>query len=220
MTKTKKLKSIYNKLYKHFGPLGWWPGKSSFEVMIGAILTQNAAWSNVEKAIKNLKKEKSLSIKRIETIALKDLNLLIRPSGFYRQKAKRLKSLVRFLNKICDGKILKLRGFKLNFLRNEFLKINGIGEETADSILLYALDKPTFVVDTYTKRICFRHKLLKKDATYKETQDFFVQNLPKSVKLFNEYHALIVETGKNYCKKKKPLCKLCPLKDLKVGQLT
>ncbi|MBN1353940.1 MAG: endonuclease III domain-containing protein [Candidatus Omnitrophica bacterium] len=206
---------IYKKLYAHFGPQHWWPAKSSFEVMVGAILTQNAAWSNVEKAIHNLKKKKLLSPERMRVTPLSRLAGLVRPSGFYNEKARKLKTFVRFLKRLSGGDIKKLQKYSMPELRERLLGVKGIGEETADSILLYAVHKPVFVVDAYTKRIFSRHGLMVKDASYSSAQAFFMDNMPKQEKLFNEYHALIVETGKKYCKKRKPKCNLCPLSGLK-----
>ena len=210
-----KLTDIYNRLYAHFGPQHWWPAENPFEVMIGAILTQNTAWSNVEKAIANLKRKRLLSPQKIKRIHARHLAALIKSSGFYNEKTKKLKAFIKFLIGFCDGNINKLYPNGTEVLRKEFLKIKGIGEETADSILLYALNKPIFVVDAYTKRIFIRHRLITKDATYGEIQKFFMNNIPKRVKLFNEYHALIVQAGKNYCKKNNPLCEICPLKVVK-----
>ncbi len=209
----KKLTLIYKKLYNCFGPRHWWPGDSPFEIMIGAILTQNAAWGNVEKAIKNLKRERLISPKKLQKISLRKLKSLIKPSGFYNIKAKRLKNFLIFLDKYKNN-IKKLKNKNLYKLRDELLALNGIGKETADSILLYALNKPIFVIDAYTKRIFSRHKLVNENCDYTELQEFFMNNLPKRYKLFNEYHALIVELGKRYCKSKKPVCNLCPLKNV------
>ena len=217
-TKNIVLLNIYNKLYAHFGPRHWWPADSPFEVMIGAILTQNAAWSNVEKAISNLKHAGLLTPKKIEKVSTRTLQKAVRPSGFYKEKAKKLKDLVRFLSATCSGNIKKLSSQKIHLLRNALLGVNGIGPETADSILLYALRKRVFVVDAYTKRIFTRHGLLPESSSYDEVQDLFIRNLPSSIKLFNEYHALIVETGKNYCKKRNPKCKICPLKTFKYSK--
>ena len=203
---------IYNKLYAHFGPRHWWPAKTPFEVMVGAILTQNTAWSNVEKAIGNLRKKRLLSPEKIGKVASGELRTLIRPSGFYNEKTKKLKTFVGFLNGFGKKGIEKLSRYETKPLRKILLGLKGIGPETADSILLYAFGKSVFVVDAYTKRIFSRHGLVSKNATYDEIQKFFADNLSKSAKLFNEYHALIVETGKNYCRKKKPFCKICPLR--------
>ncbi len=198
------LKNIYNKLYSHFGPQHWWPAKTTFEVMVGAILTQNTAWPNVERAIKNLKKEKLLSPRKINDVSLRKLGSVIKPSGFYNEKAKKLKNFVKFL----------LKHGTANIRREDLLGVKGIGPETADSILLYALGKPVFVVDAYTRRVFARHKLIPEDASYEQIQAFFMKNLSNSTRLFNEYHALIVKVGKNYCRKNKPLCEICPLKSI------
>jgi endonuclease-3 related protein len=217
-TAERTLLSIYNRLYGHFGPRYWWPAATPFEVMVGAILTQNTAWSNVEKAIANLKREKALSPRKIARIHPGTLAALIKSSGFYNEKTKKLKAFIKFLSGFCGGDINKLSSNSLGALRKKLLGVKGIGRETADSMLLYALNKPIFVVDAYTKRIFARHRLISKDSSYDEVQEFFMGNLPRRVKLFNEYHALIVETGKNYCKKNKPLCKFCPLKTFKYGE--
>ena len=204
---------IYKKLLKHFGPQGWWPiggiynpkkkrftDNEKFEIMTGAILTQNTAWNNVEKALSNLRKEKKLNIEHISKINLKKLQTLIKPSGFYKQKATRLKN---FAKTILAFKTLN------NIERSELLSLNGVGPETADSILLYALEKPYFVVDAYTKRIINRLAIFKSED-YDEIQNFFQNNLPKNVGIYKEYHALIVELAKKHCKNK-PDCKKCPI---------
>jgi len=211
--------SIYNKLYRHFGPRKWWPAKSPFEVMVGAILTQNTAWSNVEKAIACLKREKLISPQKMARVPEKKLRILIRSSGFYNEKAKKLKALTVFLFDSCKGRLKKLASRDTAVLRSELLSIKGVGPETADSILLYALEKSIFVVDAYTKRIFARHKLVESDAAYDEVQRFFMTNLPLSVELYNEYHALIVELGKNYCKNRKPRCKNVPWEWSNEGQI-
>jgi len=210
----KKLLTIYKRLYRHFGPRGWWPGRTPFEVMVGAVLTQNAAWGNAEKAILNIKRERALSPKKIHRMPIRRLKRLIRPSGFFNEKAKKLKNLADFLLESCNGRIKSLKKENSGVLRNRLLGVNGIGPETADSILLYALEKPAFVVDAYTKRIFSRHRMIKKDAAYGEVRDFFMSSLPRRRALYNEYHALIVELGKRYCKKTKPLCNGCPLRNL------
>jgi len=214
MKNKRKLLGIYSKLYTRFGPRKWWPAETDFEVMVGAILTQNTAWANVEKAILNIKKEKALSPKRLRDISLGRLRRLIKSSGFYNEKAKKLKNLTDFLFAFCNGRIDRLKLKNTSLLRKRLLEINGIGPETADSMLLYALGKPVFVVDAYTKRIFLRHGMVKKYASYGEVQDFFMNNLPTKRALYNEYHALIVELGKRYCKKTKPLCNSCPLRKI------
>lgn len=207
-----KLLKIYNLLFKHFCPQRWWPAESPFEVMVGAILTQSTNWGNVEKAIANLKKIKLLSPRRIFDIRNSILENSIKPSGYYRQKAKKLKAFVRFFLKEYQGSVKKMRAAQLSKLREELLVVHGIGPETADSILLYALDKPSFVVDAYTRRIGQRLGLFKFDD-YHKIKGFFETNLPKRVKLYNEYHALVVALGKYYCRPK-PKCEKCPVKKL------
>jgi len=206
------LKGIYKKLYSYFGPQAWWPGDSPFEVMVGAILTQNTSWANVEKAIKNLKTSKLLSPLKLYRLPSKKLALLIRPAGYYNIKAKRLKNFLEFFINHYRGSLKEISQKTSKVLRQQLLCVNGIGPETADSILLYALNKPVFVVDAYTKRIFLRHKLIKDSGSYAQVQDLFMRNLKPSAKLFNEYHALLVKLGKDFCLKDKPKCRLCPLK--------
>ena len=208
----RKLFIFYEKLYRYFGPQKWWPAESPFEVMVGAILTQNTNWGNVEKAIRNLKAKKVLNAQKLNQLSGKKLALLIRPSGFYNLKSKRLKEFLRFLFSRYGGKIRKMAAADALSLRQALLAVKGIGRETADSILLYALNKPIFVVDAYTKRILSRHKLISEDATYDEVQSFFMRNLKNDAKLFNEYHALLVKLGKEFCLKRRPRCEECPLK--------
>ncbi len=208
----KNLLKIYQKLYEAFGPQHWWPGKTPLEIAIGAILTQNTNWGNVEKAINNLKKQNALSVKAIHEMPVDKLSELIRPAGYYNIKAKRLKSFIDFLMNDYHGSMKKMKNEYLYLLREKLLSINGIGPETADSIILYALEKPVFVIDTYTKRVLSRHGIMNHEKSYDEFQELFYSALEKDVKLFNEYHALFVRIGKTFCKKKKPLCELCPLK--------
>lgn len=210
MVLRKRLLAIYEKLHKEFGPRYWWPADTPFEVIIGAILTQNTAWSNVEKAIANLKQRKLLDPALLNTLKIKRLAALIRPAGYYNIKAKRIKNFLKYLFGNFDGDLNKLLCLSTKTLREWLLGVNGIGPETADSILLYAAKRPVFVVDAYTKRVLLRHKMIKPDARYDNLQSLFMNNLPSRLKLFNEYHALIVELGKRYCKKR-PLCRLCPL---------
>jgi endonuclease-3 related protein len=204
------LMEAYRRMFNCFGPRNWWPGDSPWEVMLGAILTQNTAWGNVERAIDNLKTHGLLSATAVADAPLEQLTQLIRPSGYYRQKAKKLKALVEFFKQEYAFSIVKMRGEELPILRNKLLGIFGVGPETADSILLYALDKPVFVVDAYTKRIFSRHGFFPEDYTYRQIQEFFEERLPTEVKLYNEYHALIVYTGKGYCRVT-PRCGDCPL---------
>ncbi|MCP4266998.1 MAG: endonuclease III domain-containing protein [Candidatus Brocadiaceae bacterium] len=213
MNKTKILTEIYDSLFRSFGKQYWWPGDTGFEVVIGAILTQNTNWSNVEKAIKNLKTAKIFTPKKLHEINQDKLAELIKPSGYFNVKAKRLKHFIEWLFINYNGSLSKL--FKQDFvtLREQLLSVNGIGKETADSIILYAAEKPTFVVDTYTKRVLVRHGLITEDYDYDAIKEIFETNLPKEVPLYNEYHALIVMVGKYYCK---PImrCKECPLENV------
>ena len=202
---------IYTKLFEAYGPRHWWPGETPFEVMVGAILTQNTSWRNVEKAIQRLKAKKVLNVKGIHRLKRTELASLIKSSGYYRIKADRLKAFVNFIVEEYGRSIEKMRRGKLEVLRQEFLHVNGVGPETADSILLYGLKKPIFVVDAYTKRILARHGIISEKASYDEVQKLFMDHLPRDGKLFNEYHALLVHLGKTLCKKI-PRCALCPLK--------
>lgn len=213
MSKTRTLLKIYQKMFEALGPRQWWPGETPFEVVIGAILTQNTNWSNVEKAIKNLKIAGKLSPEGIYGLSITELAELIKPSGFFNVKAKRVKAFISWLFSRYEGSLSKMFAQDLQSLRSELLSVKGIGPETADSILLYAGNMPTFVVDAYTHRIFSRHELIPEESTYDEMKSFFEENLPEDVQLFNEYHALLVNIGKTFCKTKK-VCELCPLKDI------
>ncbi len=206
-----KLKSIYAKLFDSFGPQHWWPGDTPFEVAVGAVLTQNTNWGNVEKAIANLKKANALCPVAIDRMSPPRLAELIRPSGYYNVKAGRLKALVAFIMREYHGNIERMRNGDPEKLRRKLLEINGIGQETADSILLYAAGMPFFVIDAYTKRMLSRHGILSADAEYEDFQGLFHRSLARSVPLYNEYHALIVKTGKTFCRPRDPLCGDCPL---------
>ena len=205
------LKKSYNKLLRAFGPQHWWPGDTPFEVIVGAILTQNTAWTNVEKAIHNLKKAKLLTPGKLHDLSQDEIAKYIRPAGYFNIKAKRLKHFLNYLFDNYGGNLKKMFKKRTDALRRELLSVNGIGPETADSILLYAGDHPVFVVDAYTKRIFSRHQVVKADAEYHDIQELFMKNLPHDVKMFNEYHALIVKAGKDFCRTRKPLCSRCPL---------
>ncbi len=205
------LLDLYRKLYKAFGPRHWWPGDSPFEVAVGAILTQNTSWRNVEKAISNLKAAKLLSPQALHRLPLQDLAALIRPAGYYSVKAIRLKHFLDFLFREHGGDLAALVEDDLDTARSKLLSIHGIGPETADSILLYAGNRPSFVADTYTKRILFRHKLLPEEASYDEVRDFFMDCLKPDVAVFNEYHALLVHLGHAFCLKRNPRCPECPV---------
>lgn len=207
----KELESIYRKLYLRFGPQHWWPAESPFEVIIGAILTQNTAWTNVEKAICSLKRSKLLHPQKLYHTNTKMIAQLIRSCGYYNIKAKRLKNFLKVLFSQFKGNLAKMFSLPAASLREKLLQIKGIGPETADSILLYAAKKPVFVIDAYTRRFLLRHKVIKEKAGYQQIQSLFAANLPHSVKLFNEYHALIVRLAKEFCRTE-PRCNFCPLK--------
>lgn len=204
------LTTMYKTLLAAFGRQGWWPAETPFEVMVGAILTQNTAWRNVEQAIERLKKAGALTPEGLQKIPWRRLASLIRPAGYYNVKARRLKGFVEFLMGEYAGDINKMRQQPLGPLRERLLSVNGIGPETADSILLYACDKPIFVIDSYTKRVLSRHGLIEKGTGYAEVQRLFMKNLPPEVPLFQEYHALFVRLAKTFCRTK-PRCTGCPL---------
>jgi len=187
------MEEVYKRLLSHFGPQRWWPARNRFEVIVGAVLTQNTNWRNVEKAIGNLRREKMLSAKKIASAKLKKIQRLIRPSGFYRQKAKRLREAARFyLGWKANG--------SMEEMRRDWLGVNGIGKETADSILLYAYGKPVFVIDAYTKRIAKRHFGFEAKE-YESYREFFEKRLRRDAAVYNEMHALLVRVAKEYCKK-------------------
>ena len=200
-------------MLERFGPQHWWPGDGRHEIMVGAILTQNTNWMNVTKAIDNLKRADVMDPIAIHKMDVHRLAQLIRPAGYFNVKARRLKSFHDWLIERTGGDLAQLDSIETEVLREELLTISGVGRETADSILLYALDRPTFVVDAYTGRILFRHYLIDVDADYEYIKDVFEANLPRDLKLFNEYHALLVRTGKEFCKPT-PLCEGCPLEGL------
>lgn len=209
-----KLITVYNSLFNAYGPQLWWPVKGRdkrLEVMVGAILTQNTSWSNVEKAISNLLTEELLSISAILQAPKTKLATAVKPSGYYNQKALKLKFLANYLKATYNSDISNMAKVSTPQLREELLSIWGIGEETADSILLYALKRASFVIDAYTRRIFSRIGLTDKTATYSQIKDFFERNLPNQEALYNEYHALIVLHGKEVCKPK-PLCEDCAIR--------
>ncbi len=206
----RRVETLYKHLEIHFGPTGWWPADTPFEMAIGAILTQNTAWSNVEKAIDNLKKSDCLTPTAIMASTKEQLEELIHPSGFFRQKSERLKRFCDYLIAKHGGDMARMARIPLKRLRTELLSINGIGPETADDILLYACEKPIFVVDAYTRRIFSRHSLVPADIDYDALQHFFHQHLPPDIQHYKELHGLIVWTGKYYCSKQ-PKCDGCPL---------
>jgi len=211
-----KLKAIYRALYRAYGPQHWWPGDTPFEVMVGAVLTQNTAWTNVEKAMANLKRERLLTPARMFDTEPKKLASLIRQCGYFNIKTKRLRHLLSFINTRYSGSLKRMFSADPELLRRQLLEVNGIGPETADAILLYAGEKPFFVVDAYTKRIFSRQGLIAGNADYHDLQGLFMDNLPHDARFYNEYHALIVRIGKEHCKKTKPRCSGCPLRCVRV----
>ncbi|NIQ96249.1 MAG: endonuclease III domain-containing protein [Desulfuromonadales bacterium] len=202
---------VFEHLAGHFGPLHWWPAETPFEVAVGAVLTQNTAWTNVEKAIANLKKAEALSPAAIRDCSRPELEALIRPAGFFRQKAERLQLFVEHLFACHGGSLERLLAAPLSEARRELLSLKGIGPETADSILLYAGGHPSFVVDAYTRRLFGRLGLLDGGENYEVIRELFMSQLPPDVEMFNEYHALIVEECKTFCRKSRPRCADCPL---------
>jgi endonuclease-3 related protein len=204
------LKEIYQRLFSAFGPQHWWPGDTPFEIVAGAILTQNTNWGNVEKAITNLKNAGALSAKRIHAMSFAQLSYLIVPAGYFNVKAVRLKSFVSFLMVNYQGSMKRMKTDNVNSLRERLLCVHGIGPETADSILLYALEEPVFVIDAYTKRVLSRHGIMEGNRSYNEFQEFFHASLQRDVGLYNEYHALFVKVAKTHCRTR-PDCGACPL---------
>ncbi len=208
-----KLALMYNKLYASFGSQHWWPGETPFEVAVGAILTQNTNWNNVEKAIANLKKDEVLRPKALHNMTHARLASLIRPAGYFNIKAKRLKNFISLLISEYHGSMSRMAKEDLGSIRKKLLSVNGIGPETADSIILYALEKPVFVIDAYTKRVLSRHNILDHNASYDVFQGLFHSKLRENISLYNEYHALFVRLAKKNCRTK-PLCTGCPLEGM------
>jgi endonuclease-3 related protein len=208
-----RLHQAYERLLEAYGPQSWWPGQSPFEIVVGAVLTQNTAWKNVEQAIENLRDNGLLEPQALFALALDELAEVIRPSGYYRVKARRLMNLVRVIVERHDGSLDAMLAQPQDQLREELLCINGVGPETADSILLYAAERPSFVVDAYTARVLKRHGWIEPEADYYAIKEHFEQALPSDAALYNEYHALIVRVGKNHCRKS-PRCEGCPLETM------
>jgi endonuclease-3 related protein len=211
MTRRNLLLNMYGAMHERLGPSFWWPGETPFEIALGAILTQNTNWENVTRALTNLREESLLSAEKIFALPEERLAALIRPAGYFRLKARRIKHFMTFLHRECGLCPEKLADFSTQTARTRLLTVNGIGPETADSILLYALHKPTFVVDAYTRRILNRHMLVPEDIGYEELREYFMDVLPVDVVLYSEFHALIVRVGKKWCRKKQPDCSSCPL---------
>jgi endonuclease-3 related protein len=209
---THKLQEIYKRLYSAYGPQHWWPADEPFEVMVGAVLTQSVTWKNVEKAINNLREAGALSPATLRSLGIDDIAPLIRPCIYYNVKARKLKALVDWMDGYGDD-LTRIFAIEANELREQLLSVWGIGEETADSIVLYAAGKPVFVIDAYTRRIIDRIGLKPEGDKYKDYQALFMDNLPADAGLFNEYHALLVNHGKDVCRTR-PLCEQCCLGDI------
>jgi endonuclease-3 related protein len=206
------LQEVYQRMFDAFGPQKWWPGDTQFEILVGAILVQNTSWQNVERAIQNLREADLLEPRSLYEVPEEELEELIRPAGYYRIKTGRLRALLKFLIERYNGSLDTMFQRPLAALREELLGVHGVGPETADSILLYAGNMPTFVVDAYTYRIFSRHGWIDMQASYDDIQEYFHDHLPADAPMYNEYHALIVALGKRFCKKSKALCDECPLR--------
>lgn len=208
----KTLMALYRLLSHRFGPQHWWPARDPFEVILGAILTQATAWSNVEKALARLREHGWLSPAGLRACSQEALAQCIRPAGYFNSKARKLKAFVAFLDREYQGRLADLLAAPGPRLREQLLGVHGIGPETADSILLYGAGYPVFVVDAYTRRILDRLGLLPDGASYEEVRAWFESRLPRDAKLFNEFHALLVRLGKEHCRKQRPRCGTCPLR--------
>ncbi len=204
----------YQLLFQHYGEQNWWPAESDFEVLVGAVLTQNTNWGNVEKALAMLRERGLLRYETLSLLAEEEIAPLIRPSGYYNLKAARLRNLFNLVEQEYAGDLSLFLQAELPVLREQLLAVKGIGPETADSILLYACHKPSFVVDAYTHRVFSRHNLVPEECDYHTLQDCFTSSLDEDVALYNEYHALIVQVAKDFCKKRAPLCDGCPLQNM------
>jgi len=211
LSRSERIRRFYDELYKKYGPQGWWPGDSPLECIVGAILTQSTSWKNVEKAISNLKNEGLLSVDKLSMVTAEELAALVRSSGYYNQKAIKIKNFITFLSTEYAGSLERMFAEEKSVLRERLLSVKGIGPETADSILLYAGGMPVFVVDAYTWRVLSRHGIVPVETTYAEMQEVFTDSLDEDAGLFNEYHALIVRLGKEHCRKSQPICEGCPL---------
>ena len=209
----RELREIYDRLFAAYGPQHWWPARTKTEIVVGAILTQNTAWGNVERAIANLRAAKTLNWRSLRDVSQARLEELIRPAGTFRVKARRLKAFVDCLWKEHGGSLASMVGGPLEAARARLLAVPGIGPETADAILLYAGKRPTFVVDAYTVRVLRRHFIIDEKAAYETVRRIFLDALPPDVPTLNEYHALLVELGKRHCRKA-ARCDGCPLAGL------
>ena len=213
-TSSDKIRQSYQLLHEAWGPRGWWPAETPLEVCVGAILTQNTSWLNVERAIANLKTDGPLTIERLWSMPVEYLEQLIRPAGYFRIKTARLRNFLALLIEKYGGSLDRLFELPTERLRAEVLSVSGIGRETADSIVLYAAGRAVFVVDAYTFRIAFRHGIVDEDADYDLLQDAYASAMEPDAQVYGEYHALLVEAAKRHCRKQAPKCQDCPLAPL------
>lgn len=211
------LKRYFSALGSRFGPQQWWPARTRLEVIVGAILTQNATWHNATLAVRNLRKAGLLCWQGLRRASLSGLEACVRPSGFYRQKARTIRDFVDWVSRQHDGSLDRLFSLPVEELRRQLLDLRGLGPETVDAIILYAAQRPVFVADAYTRRVLARHGFLSDAAGYHEAQEFLHEHLPRNASLFNEYHALLVEVGKKHCKRQSPICAGCPLEEFLPG---
>ena len=207
------LQGYYARLLEELGPQGWWPARSRLEVVLGAVLTQNTSWQNAAQALKRLRQARRLSLPGLRRTSQSELESLIRPAGFFRQKALAIRHFLDYLERSHQGLLSRLLARPAEELHRDLLGLKGFGPETVDAILVYAGRRPYFVADAYTRRILARHELVPSNAGYKEVQVLLHQHLPTDHALFNEYHALLVEVGKRYCKRQAPQCEGCPLEE-------
>ena len=213
MATRKALLDIYGRLLERYGPQHWWPAETRFEVMVGAVLTQAVSWTNVEKAIANLKAANALSPEAIRRLPQEELAQLIYPAGYYNAKARKLKALAEYVGQRFDDDLEAITRVELDTLRAELMGVHGLGDETADDILLYAADKPAFVIDSHTRRVYFRLGLAPETGPYSTYSALFEGHLPADTELYGEYHALIDRHGADTCKKQ-PLCRRCCLLEI------
>jgi endonuclease-3 related protein len=210
---SRTLRRYYETLLARLGPQGWWPARTRLEVILGAILTQNTAWTNAAQAIGQLRRARLLDVRRLRCVSPAEVEACIRPAGFHRQKAAAIRNFLEWLDRACEGSLSKAFSRAPERLREELLSIRGLGPETADTILLYAGGKPFFVADSYTRRILARHDLVSPRAGYAAVQAFLHRSLAPDPAIFNDFHALLVEVGKRFCKRREALCGECPLRD-------
>lgn len=205
------LRAFYAKMLSELGPQDWWPARSRLEIIVGAILVQNTAWQNAALALKRLRARGLLSLMRLQKASLTEIEACVRPAGFFRQKARTIRCFLDWLERACQGSLRNLFGLPPAEARDGLLQVRGLGPETVDAILLYAAGHPFFVADSYTRRILARHQMVHPGARYDDVQSFLHRHLPPEPELFNEYHALLVEVGKQHCRRPSPQCLHCPL---------